>query len=500
MKPEATIAADRLFAPDPAQRRMARELYDGIADLPIISPHGHVDPRLLADPAATFGTPTDLFIIPDHYVFRMLYSQGIPLEALGLRARGSRGGGDGKAGGGGNGKAGCADGPATETDHRRVWQLFADNFFLFRGTPSGMWIADALREVFGIDEPLSSGSAGDVYDELSTKLARPEFRPRALFDRARIETLCTTDDAADPLDGHRAIRASGWPGDVRPTFRPDAAVNILAPEWRDRVGALSAAVGREIAGSAALIAALEERRSYFRSLGALATDHGVESAYTGTLTENEADAILARALRGAATEEDARLFTGHMLTEFARMSVEDGLVMQLHVGSKRNHNEALYRRFGPDMGADIPVAAEFTRSLKPLLDRFGNDRRLTLILFTLDETTYSRELAPLAGHYPALRVGPPWWFHDSPNGMTRYLDGVVETAGLYNTVGFNDDTRAFCSIPVRHDAWRRVSSNWLAGLVVRGIVGEAEAATMAREMACDLARRAYRLTADTARG
>jgi glucuronate isomerase len=483
MKPEPTPAADRLFAPDPAQRRVARELYDGIAGLPIVSPHGHVDPRLLADPEATFGTPTDLFIIPDHYVFRMLYSQGIPLEALGLRPR-----------------DGSGDGPATETDHRRVWQLFADNYFLFRGTPSGIWIADGLREVFGIDEPLSSDNAGEVYDELSTKLALPEFRPRALFERARIETLCTTDDAADPLDSHRAIRDSGWSGDVRPTFRPDAAVNVLAPEWRDRVGALSAAVGREITGTAALVAALEERRSHFRSMGAVATDHGVESAYTGPLAENEADAIMARAFRGDANEEDARLFTGHMLIEFARMSVEDGLVMQLHVGSKRNHNDTLHRRFGPDMGADIPVAAEFTRNLKPLLDRFGNDPRLTLILFTLDETTYSRELAPLAGHYPALRVGPPWWFHDSPNGMARYLDQVIETAGLYNTVGFNDDTRAFCSIPVRHDVWRRVSSNWLAGLVVRGIVGENEAGTMAREMARDLARRAYRLAADTVRG
>jgi glucuronate isomerase len=465
-----------LFATDPAQRRIAHDLYDGVARSPIVSPHGHVDPRLLADPDATFGTPADLFIIPDHYVLRMLYSQGIALEELGIPPRNTP-----------------WTGAAVQTDHRRIWQLFADNFFLFRATPSGLWLADELREVFGIEEPLGGGSAAAIYDELVAKLARPEFRPRAIFERFGIETLCTTDDAADPLDGHRAIRASSWSGDVRPTFRPDGVVNILDPGWRDRLEALSDSTGREISRAAPLIAALEERRSFFRSMGAVATDHGVESAYTASLDEAEADAILARALRGRATPDDARRFTGHMLVEFARMSTEDGLVMQLHVGSFRNHNTALFERFGPDMGADIPVATEFTRNLRPLLERFGNDPRLTLIVFTLDETTYARELAPLAGHYPALRLGPPWWFNDSPNGMARYFDQVIETAGLYNTVGFNDDTRAFCSIPVRHDVWRRASANWLAGLVVRGIVGESEASIMAREMAYGLAKRAYRL-------
>jgi glucuronate isomerase len=470
--------SDRLFAPDPAQRRVARELYGRIARLPIVSPHGHVDPRLLADPDATFGTPTDLFIIPDHYVLRMLYSQGIPLEALGVPVVGGRPG---------------SSGAATETDHSRVWQCFADNLHLFRGTPSGLWFAAALRDVFGIDVPLTSSNAAAVYEELSAKLARAEFRPRALFERFGIETLCTTDDAADPLSAHKSIRASGWSGDIRPTFRPDRVINILAPGWRKGLDALSAATGRDITRTATLVAALEERRSFFVSMGAVATDHGVESAYTAPLAEADADAILARALRGGATPEDARRFAGHMLIELARMSAEDGLVMQLHVGSFRDHNRTLFERFGPNIGADIPVAAEFTRNLAPLLDRFGDDPRLRLILFTLDETAYSRELAPLAGHYPALRLGPPWWFFDSPNGMARYFDQVIETAGLYNTAGFNDDTRAFCSIPVRHDVWRRASSNWLAGLVVRGIVAESEAAVMAHEMAYDLARRAYRL-------
>jgi glucuronate isomerase len=476
MKLGSTLAADRYFAPDPGQRRVAHEIYDTVAGLPIVSPHCHVDPRLLGDADATFGTPTDLFVIPDHYILRMLHSHGIPLEALGVPVR-----------------AGRPAGPTTETDHRRAWQLFADNLFFFRATPSGMWFADELRGVFGIDEPLSSENAGAVYDELSAKLGRPEFRPRALFERFGIETLCTTDDAADSLESHRAIRTSGWTGDVRPTFRPDGLTNLLAPGWRDRLEALSAAVGREISRTSALVAALEERRSFFRSMGAVAADHGVESAYTAPLGEAEADAILGRALRGRATPDDARRFGGHILIELARMSAEDGLVMQMHVGSLRSHDRTLHERFGPDMGADIPVAVEFTRNLAPLLERFGNDPRLTLILFTLDETAYARELAPLVGHYPALRLGPPWWFHDSLNGMARYFDQVIETAGLYNTVGFNDDTRAFCSIPVRHDVWRRASANWLAGLVVRGIADASDARVMANEMAYGLAKRAYRL-------
>lgn len=471
-----SILADRYLAPDPAQRRIARQLYDEVAGLPIVSPHGHVDPRLLADPAATFGTPTELFLIPDHYILRMLYSQGIPMESLGVRPSGGR-----------------SSNNAVEADHRRAWQLFADNVHLFRATPSGIWLADGLRGVFGIEESLSAKNAGAVYDELSEKLGRPEFRPRALFERFGVETLCTTDDASDPLDSHRAIRASGWAGDVRPTFRPDGVVNLLAAGWRDRLDALAASVGREIESTAALIAALEERRAFFRSMGAVATDHGVETAYTESLGEAEADAIFMRALRGRATPDDARRFCGHMLIELARMSAEDGLVMQLHVGSLRNHNAAIFEHFGADKGADIPVAAEFTRNLKPLLDRFGNDSRLRLILFTLDETTYGRELAPLAGHYPAVRIGPPWWFFDSLNGMARYFDAVIETAGLYNTAGFNDDTRAFCSIPVRHDLWRRAASSWLAGLVVRDIVGLSDAADMAREMAYGLAKRTYRL-------
>lgn len=463
---------DRLFAPDPGQRQTARHLYDIIAGLPIVSPHGHVDPRLLADPHATFGTPTDLFIIPDHYVFRMLYSQGVPLETLGVPRR---------------------DGGPVETDHRQIWQTFADHFYLLRGTPSGIWLAHELVEVFGIGQKLTSATAQAIYDELAGKLARPEFRPRALFERFKIEVLCTTDAASDPLNWHQAIRDSGWPGVVRPTFRPDAVVNLDTVGWRSHLDALGQSIGREIGSLPALIQALEERRAFFKSMGAKATDHAVLTPYTGLLSNAEAGAIFARALAGQATAEDARRFTGHMMIEMARMSVEDGLVMQLHAGACRNHNPLLFDHFGADKGHDIPIATEFVYNLKPLLDRFGNNPRLTLILFTLDETTYARELAPLAGHYPALKLGPPWWFHDSPNGIARYFDQVMETAGLYNTAGFNDDTRAFCSIPARHDLWRRASANWLAGLVVRGLIDQTEAAEMAVEMAVGLARRSYNL-------
>ncbi len=470
--PPTLLAPDRFFAPDPGQRRLARELYDAIADLPIVCPHGHVDPRLLADEHATFGTPADLFIIPDHYVFRMLYSQGVHLEALGIPRR---------------------DGGPVETDHRKIWQTFADHFTLFRGTPSGVWLAHELYAVFGIQQKLNGASAQAIYDELSDKLARPEYSPRALFERFKIEVLCTTDAASDPLAWHQAIKDSGWSGVVRPTFRPDAVVNLETVGWRSHLDALSQAAGREITTVASLITALEERRAFFKRMGAKATDHGVVSAYTASLSSVEAEAIFARALAGEATVEDARRFTGHMMIEMARMSAEDGLVMQMHAGTFRNHNPFLFERFGADKGHDIPVATEFTHNLKPLLDRFGNDPRLTLILFTMDETNYSRELATLAGHYPVLKLGPPWWFNDSLNGMARYFDQVMETAGLYNTAGFNDDTRAFVSIPARHDVWRRASANWLAGLVLRGLIDMSDAAEMAPDMANGLARRVYQL-------
>jgi glucuronate isomerase len=469
------LPEDRYFDPDPAQRRVARDLYAGVAGLPLVCPHGHVDPRLLADEDATFGSPADLLIIPDHYVFRMLYAHGVPLESLGVPRR---------------------DGGAVEGDHRRIWQTFAEHFYLFRGTPTGIWLAEELHGVFGIEEKLTGETAQAIYDEIEARLAEPAYRPRALFDRFNIEVLATTDAAHDGLAHHRAIRASDWPGRVVPTFRPDGVVHLDAPGWRDNIDALAQASGIDVDSYAAFIRALEARRAYFREMGATATDQAAETAYTEVLDPDEAAAIFRRALRGEAKPGDARRFAGHMIVESARMSLDDGLVMQLHVGSLRNHNPIIFEHFGLDKGADIPLHSEFTRNLRPLLNRYGNEAGLTLILFTLDESTYARELAPLAGHYPALRLGPPWWFHDSLHGMRRYFDRVVETAGLYKTVGFNDDTRAFPSIPSRHDVWRRAACNWLAGLVVRGIVDEEDAAEMAYDAAYGLARQAYRLAGD----
>lgn len=463
---------DRLFPPEPHLRNLARELYESVVELPIVSPHGHVEPRLFADPNATFGSPADLFIIPDHYVTRMLYSQGIPLERLGVPR---------------------ADGGPVETDHRQIWRLFCAHFHLFRATPSGLWLRHELSQVFGIDETPSAANADRLYDQISEKLASPEFSPRALFRRFRIEVLATTDAATDPLEHHRAIRTSGWDGRVIPTFRPDSVVNLDASGWKENVEKLSAVSGIDVVDYASFIRALEARREVFRSLGATATDHAVLVPATARLSSREADAIFQRALKGQVGADDALRFSAHMLMEMARMSIEDGLVMQLHPGSLRNHNRFIYERFGPDRGADIPIQTEYTRNLLPLLNRYGNDPRLTLIVFTLDESTYSRELAPLAGHYPALKLGPPWWFLDSFSGIMRYFDQVIETAGLYNIVGFNDDTRAFCSIPARHDLWRRACANWVAGLVARHVVEMDEALEMMQGLAVGLARQAYRL-------
>lgn len=476
VKPSMSVLnTDRYFDPDPRQRDIARTLYETVADLPLICPHGHVDPRMFADPNHSLGTPTDLFLIPDHYIFRMLYSQGIPLEKLGIPT---------------------ADGTPVETDHRRIWQIFAENVYLFRGTPTGIWLTHELYTVFGIEEKLSGQSAQSIYDQISAQLAKPEFRPRRLFEQFNIEVLATTDAATDTLDHHRAIQESGWKGRVVPTFRPDGVINIDRPDWRENIVRLGQLCGFEINSVRSLIEALEQRRAHFKAMSATATDHAALTPYTAELSEVEADRILQRALDGTATEEDGTRFAGHLLIESARMSIEDGLVMQLHVGSYRNHNRSIFERFGIDKGADIPIPVEFTRNLLPLLNKHGNDARLTLILFTLDESTYSRELAPLAGHYPAVKLGPPWWFYDSFNGMKRYRDLVMETSGVYNTVGFNDDTRAFPSIPSRHDLARRVDADWLAGLVVRGIIDMGDAEEMARDLAYSLAKRAYKFDQD----
>ncbi len=466
------LSPDRFFSTEPAQRKLARELYEPIAKLPIISPHGHVDPRLFADEQATFGTPADLLIIPDHYVFRMLYSQGISPDRVGIPRR---------------------DGKPVETDHRKIWQIFADHFYLFRATPSGLWLNHELYSVFGVRKVLNHDTGQEIYDQITEKLAMPEFRPRQLFESFNIEVLSTTDAATDRLSYHQQLKKSGWKGTIIPTFRPDGVVNLDSPNWKKNVEELSQVSEIDVHDYASLVAALEQRRAYFKTMGAHATDHAALTAFTAELSPQEANQILQRAFKGQADRQDTERFTGHMLMEMARMSIEDGLVMQVHVGSFRNHNVSLYEDYGLDKGADIPIQSEFTRNMHPLLNKYANNLNLRLILFALDETVFPRELAPLAGHYPALKIGPPWWFYDSLNGMSRYFDSVIETAGLYNTAGFNDDTRAFPSIPARHDTWRRASANWLAGQVLKGILAEEEAAEMSIDMAYRLPKQAYRL-------
>jgi glucuronate isomerase len=462
---------DRLFPADPATRALARKLYATVRDLPIVSPHGHTDPQWFADDTP-FANATRLLITPDHYVFRMLYSQGVRLEDLGIPTR---------------------DGSVVEEDDRKIWRTLARHFHLFRGTPSRLWFDHAVSTVFGIDERLTPESADRYFDRINACLAEAAFRPRALFERFNIEVIATTESPLDPLVHHHKIRASGWGGRVVTAYRPDPVVDPEFDGFAPNVAQFGAMTGENTAAWHGYLAAHRERRAFFKSMGATSTDHGHPTAQTSDLAPAECQRLLDRALSGTISAAEAEAFRGQMLTEMARMSLDDGLVMQIHPGSFRNHNPQVFSRFGRDKGADIPTRTDYVHALKPLLDRLGNEPALSIILFTLDETVYARELAPLAGHYPVLKLGPPWWFHDSPEGMLRFREQATETAGLYNTVGFNDDTRAFLSIPARHDVARRMDCRFLATLVVEHKIGEDEAFELAPGLARDFAKAAYRL-------
>lgn len=459
-----TLAADRFFDPDPTQKTAAIDLYTLVQDLPIVSPHGHVDPSLFSDPERRFDDPVALLIQPDHYVLRMFYSQGFSYEQL-----------------------------LSKENPRQIWQLFGENFYLFRGTPSGVWLTHELESVFGVTEKLNGASAARIYDQIQALLLTSEYSPRNVFKKLNIEVLATTDSATDPLPYHQAMRTSGWDGRIVPTFRPDSLINLAAPGWAENIQALSEVSGIEVVDFKSFLRALEQQRAFFLSLGATASDFGPYQPTTEWLLDQEVNAIFQRALKGKSTEHDTARFLAHMLCEMARMSVEDGMLMQIHPGVYRNHNPSVYAKFGADKGFDIPVRTEYTQNLRPLLERFGNHPNFSLLLFTLDEATYARELAPLAGAYPSIKLGPPWWFNDSLNGIRRFFDEVMETAGMYNTAGFNDDTRAFLSIPARHDVWRRASANWLAGLLVRGMIDRDEAESMVVDLAVGLAKKAYHL-------
>ena len=464
--PHLELHPDRLLPSDPATRAIARELYRTVERLPIISPHGHTDPEWFATDA-NFGNAAELLLHPDHYVFRMLYSQGVPLAALGI----------------GN--------PAA--DPRESWRLFAERYSLFRGTPSRMWLDWVFAEVFGMGLQLCAATSDLYFDTITEMLASPAFRPRALFERYNIEVIATTESPLDSLEHHAAIRASGWQGRVITAYRPDPVVDPEFEGFRANLQTLADLTGEDCQTWSGYLAAHRQRRAFFAGMGATSTDHGHPTAQTANLSTAEAEALFAKVARRSFTAAEAELFRAQMLTEMAAMSLDDGLVMQLHPGSFRNHNAQVFAALGRDKGADIPTRTDYVHALKPLLDRFGNEAALSLILFTLDESSYARELAPLAGHYPCLKLGPAWWFHDSPEGMRRFREMTTETAGFYNTVGFNDDTRAFLSIPARHDVARRIDCGFLARLVAEHRIEDWEAAELAQDLTYNLAKQAYKL-------
>ena len=463
---------DRLFSSDPTQRAIARRLYGLVGRLPIISPHGHTDPSWFADNAA-FANATELLLIPDHYVFRMLYSQGVSLDAIGIPRK---------------------DGSRAPVDPREAWRVLARNFHLFRGTPSAMWLNHVFHDVFGLHVRLETNTSDLYFDRITEMLQQPGFRPRALFERFNIELIATTESPLDPLEHHAAIRKSGWNGRVITAYRPDPVIDPEHEQFPTALQAFGEITGEDVYRWDGYLRAHRQRRAFFAKAGATSTDHGHPSAATADLSQAEASKLFDKVVRGQANADEAELFRAQMLTEMAAMSIDDGLVMQIHPGCFRNHNQALFERYGRDKGADIPLRTEYVKALKPLLDRFGNEPGFQLLLFTLDESTYSRELAPMAGHYPALFLGPAWWFHDAPEGMWRFREQTQASAGFYNTVGFNDDTRAFLSIPARHDVARRVDCAFLAKLVSEHRMTEDEAAGVVVDLAYNLPKKAYKLS------
>ncbi|TDD89407.1 glucuronate isomerase [Saccharopolyspora karakumensis] len=462
---------DRLLPVDPAQRAIARRLYDSVRDLPLISPHGHVDPALLAADEP-FTDPASLLVTPDHYVTRLLHAHGKSLNELGL--------GDGEG--------------APAAKPREVWRAFCSHWHHFLGTASRQWIEAELHDVLGVRSQPSEATADELYDELVDKLAQPALRPRALFESFNIEVLATTDDPADDLRHHQALAADpSWSGRVVPTFRPDRYLDATGQGWLRALEQLAQVSGVGTDSYQGLVRALESRRDHFREHGATATDHSAPDPEMAFLPAEEASRLFDTVRGGTATPEEARLLSRQLLGENARMSSEDGLVMALHTGSCRNHHSPTFSRYGADTGHDIPMRNEFTLALRPMLERFGTHPRFQSVVFTLDETVFSRELAPLAGFYPALYLGAPWWFLDAPRAMRRFRDAVTETAGFHRTAGFVDDTRGFCSIPARHDTARRVDAGHLASLVAEHVMTEEDAAAVLRDLNDALPRKAFRL-------
>lgn len=455
----------RLLPVDPAVRAIARDLHERVATRPIISPHGHVPvDLLLAD--EPFEDATELFISKDHYVTRMLHAAGVDLDNVLMTT--------------------------DDASKRRAWRTLAENWHRFAGTASGYWIEEALTQILGIPTALSAGSADAVFDAIAEKLTRPEFRPRALFRQFGIEFLATTDDPLDDLAGHAALEAADLGGRVAPTFRPDTYLDPDAPGFAESVQSLLNITGERTSFDG-FTSALEGRREHFIRHGAVSADHGVVEPETVDLDAAEAESLFQAVIAGRSDAAGHRLFRAHMLLQMARMSVEDGLVMTVHAGVFRNHSSATLARHGADTGHDIPVPTTFTSGLRPLLERFGLARDFHLVLFTVDETTFSRELAPLAGFYPSVYVGAPWWFLDAPDAMARFRSATTETAGFYRTSGFIDDTRAFLSIPARHDTARRADAGYLARLVAQGRITLPTAERIADDLVGAIPREVFKL-------
>ncbi|MEY4320990.1 MAG: hypothetical protein RLZZ471_931 [Actinomycetota bacterium] len=458
----------RLFSGTEAEIALASELFGLVEKLPIISPHGHVDPRMLAE-NKPFTNPAELFIYFDHYVTRLLHAQGFTLADLGK-------------------------GKTDEESARKAWAILCSNWHLLAGTASGYWLTSTFSQLFGIDETPNAENAQHLYDTIAEHLGRPEFLPLALFSRFNIEVLATTDDPTDSLEFHAALKHSAnFNGKVIPTFRPDAYLDPRANNWKTNVAKLIASANLAEVNYKNFVSALENRRAFFKQRGAVSTDHGVYEPYTADLDVPSAAKIFDAALNGTASQDELREFAGHMLTEMARMSTQDGLVMTVHAGVFRNHSTETFEKFGPDTGHDIPVAVEFTNNLRVLLNKYGTNPNLTLILFALDENVWNRELAPLAGFYPAVRVGAPWWFFDAPDSALRFREKVTEIAGFYRGSGFIDDTRAFLSIPVRHEMARRVDCLYLARLVSAGRITREQARSIAVDLVDRVPREAFKL-------
>jgi glucuronate isomerase len=465
-----TVHPDRLLPPEPAVRDIARRLYAAVRELPIVSPHGHVDPRILLDDAP-FADPTSLFIQPDHYVTRLLHAGGVGLDRLGV-----------------------GEGPLPEERAREAWRLLCRNWNLLRGTPVRYWFDSELAEIFGVRERPSADNADALYDQIAEQLADPDHRPRALLRRFGIEVLATTDDPADDLEAHARLGADPEvTTQVRPTFRPDRYLEPARPGWTDAVKRLGTAADTDIADYVGYVTALERRRRFFIERGAVSADHSHADAVAAPLGQAEAERIYRAALTGQVSEAEATAFRRHMILEMARMSCDDGLVMTLHPGVRRNHHPDTFARYGPDTGHDIPIATEFTDALRPLLTRYGTNRNLHLVLFTVDPDVFAREVAPLAGFYPSVYAGAPWWFLDSPALIRRYQESVTEIAGFGRLSGFIDDTRAFCSIPARHDMSRRLDAGFLAGLVAAHRLDEDEALDTITTLVVDQPRKVFKL-------